>query len=142
MVIFDFEGELFFGASPEFEGYLDSLRKRVDQGARVLLLRVKRTRNPDMVCMELLQHFLQDMRGRGVTVFICGVREDFANAMRKLRFHHWLPADCVFHEDGSMFSSTLKAVRRAYELLGQEVCATCPRRGETVPVKGDWYYMI
>src|SRR5205085_1277917 len=62
MVIYDFEGELFFGASPELEDIFDSLRKRVDLGAHVLLLRFKRTRNPDMVCMELLQHFLEDMR--------------------------------------------------------------------------------
>jgi SulP family sulfate permease len=140
LVIFSLEGELFFGAAPLLQEFLDMLRQRVKAGARVLILRLKRTRNPDMVCLEMLQQFLEEMQDRRVPVLLCGIRPDFEQALHNLRFHHWLPREFVFHEDVTMGSSTLKAVRRAYELLGDDVCATCPRRNERE--KQDWYYMI
>jgi SulP family sulfate permease len=108
----------------------------------VVLLRLKRTRNPDMVCMELFQRFLQDMRARGVAVLLCGVREDFATALVSLDFARWLPADRVFLENGGPDTSTLRAVRHAYELLGADLCPTCPRRREPEADKGAWHYMI
>ena len=140
LAIFALEGELFFGAGPLLEECLDMLRQRVKQGRRVLILRLKRTRNPDMVCLEMLQQFLEEMQDRKVPVLLCGIRPDFEQALRNLRFHHWLPQDSVFLEDVALGSSTLKAVRRAYELLGDDLCATCPRREERE--KPDWYYMI
>jgi SulP family sulfate permease len=140
LVLFSLEGELFFGAGPELEEQLDLLRKRVEQGARIVILRLKRTRNPDMVCLEMLQRFIEDMQERQVPVLLCGVRADFERALHNVRFHHWLPEEHVFLEDVTLGSSTLQAVRRAYELLGEERCSTCPRRQE----RGgdDWYYMI
>jgi SulP family sulfate permease len=140
LAIFALEGELFFGAAPLLAEFLDMLRQRVKQGARVLILRLKRTRNPDMVCLEMLQKFLEEMQDRRVPVLLCGIRPDFRQALYNLRFHHWLPQDCVFLEDVTMGSSTLKAVRRAYELLGDDLCETCPHR-ESIDKK-DWHYMI
>ncbi len=142
LVLLDLEGELFFGAAPDLDRCCEDLRRRVKSGARIIVLRVKRTRNPDMACLEQLQHFLQEMQTQGVTVLLCGIREDFAQAMKNLNFQDWLPAERVFREESSEDSSTLAAVRRAYELLGTEVCATCPRRGVTEPDKKEWYYMI
>jgi SulP family sulfate permease len=140
LALFSLEGELFFGAAPLLEEFFDILRLRVARGARVLILRLKRTRNPDMVCLEMLQRFLEEMQDRKVPVLLCGIRPDFEQALRNLRFHHWLPRDYLFHEGATMGSSTLQAVRRGYELLGDDLCATCPRRDE----RGNqsWYYMI
>lgn len=143
MILFDLEGELFFGAAPDLDRCLEELKRRTKAGVRIVVLRLKRTRNPDVVCMERLQQFLQDMRDGGVTVLLCGVREDFALAMHNLRFHHWLPAERVFLvKDEEAGSSTLAAVRRAYELLGSDVCAACPRRGEIESDNDKLYYMI
>jgi SulP family sulfate permease len=140
LALFSLEGELFFGAGPQLSEFFDDLRQRVKQGVRVVILRLKRTRNPDMVCLEMLQQFLEEMQDHKVPVLLCGIRPDFEQALRNLRFHHWLPRDYVFLEDATMGSSTLQAVRRAYELLGDDLCATCPRRDQDA--KQDWYYMI
>jgi SulP family sulfate permease len=140
LAIFNLEGELFFGAAPLLAECLDMLRQRVKLGARVLILRLKRTRNPDMVCLEMLQQFLEEMQDLKVPVLLCGIRPDFEQALRNCRFHHWLPQEYVFLEDVTMGSSTLKAVRRAYELLGDNLCATCPRSDASE--KQEWYYMI
>jgi SulP family sulfate permease len=141
LVLFALEGELFFGAAPELEGYLDEIRKRVEQGARVVVLRLKRVRNPDMVCLEILQRFLEEMNHRKVPVLFCGVRPDFARALENVNFHQWLPPDCLFLEEATTGSATLRAVRRAYELLGNDRCPTCPRPLEPEGGK-DWYYVI
>jgi SulP family sulfate permease len=142
LVMFSLEGNLFFGAAPELAEQLDELSRRAAEGVRVVVLRLKRVRNPDMVCLEHLQRFLQDMQERKVTVLLCGVREDFAEALHNLRFYRWLPQDCVFQEGVTVESSTLKAVRRAYELLGEDLCSTCPRRLEEERGKDPWYYVI
>ncbi|HVS35035.1 MAG TPA: SulP family inorganic anion transporter [Gemmataceae bacterium] len=142
MVLLNLEGELFFGAAPELDDFLADLRRRIEQGARVVILRLKRVRNPDMVCLERLQHFLEDAAIHKATVLLCGVRPDFAQILENLHFHRWLPRDRVFLEEAMVMSSTLQAVRRAYEILGDDVCPTCPRRGEASPDKADWYYMI
>jgi SulP family sulfate permease len=143
MVILDLEGELFFGAAPELDRYFDELKEQTPNGLRVIILRVKRTRNPDIVCMERLQHFMQEMRDQGVTVLLAGVRADFAQAMENLRFQDWLPPERMFREDPAVVgSATLSAVRYAYELLGQDLCERCPRRASRATDQGDFYYMI
>jgi SulP family sulfate permease len=142
MALVSLEGELFFGAAPDLDEQLADLTRRAGQGIRIVVLRLKRARNPDMVCLERLQNFLKDMHDRGVTVLFCGVREDFARALDNVLFHRILPAECLFLEDATSGSSTLRAVRRAYELLGNDRCPTCPRPREPETDKTDWYYMI
>jgi SulP family sulfate permease len=146
MVILGLEGQLFFGAAPELATVFTELTARADQGARIIVLRLKRTFNPDMVCLEQLQHFLQDMQKREVIVLLCGVREEFREAMERLNFFAWFPRERLFledrpQEDGQTLTSTIRAVKRAYEMLGEDVCASCPRRQEKEREK-EWYYMI
>jgi hypothetical protein len=95
-----------------------------------------------MVCLELLYEFLEEMNNRKVPVLLCGVRDDFATALANLSFDRLLPADNVFREEETPNSSTLHAVRRAYALLGENVCPFCPRRLEREKDRGEWYYSI
>lgn len=141
VVLFDLEGELFFGSAPELEVQFDRLRQRTADGAQIVVLRLRRTRNPDMVCMKLFEQFLQDMNQRQVIVLLCGVREDFAQAMKNLRFENVLPADRVFLQ-AAAGSSTLEAVRRAYELLGPHACPSCAQRNGNESKSEPLYYMI
>lgn len=143
IVILDIEGELFFGAAPELDRCFTALKQRINGGLRIVVLRLKRTRNPDMVCMERFQHFLHDMEEKKIPVLLCGVRDSFQQAMNNLRFHEWLPAERVFREDSSApGSATLNAVRYAYELLGDDLCDACPRRKPPDPDNGALYYVI
>src|SRR4029077_18142930 len=113
VTVFDLEGELFFGASPELEAIFARLQARAAAGVKVIVLRLKRTRNPDMVSMKLFEQFLHDMHDLAVVVLLCGVRADFSQAMINLQFYELLPADRIFFEDtGVPFSSTIEAVDR------------------------------
>lgn len=149
LVVLELEGELFFGVAPELDAILAGLTARAKDGMRIIVLALKRTRNPDMVCMEKLQHFLEDMQKLNVLVLLCGVRADFALALDGLGFHDWLPTERIFLEDapandgGPVISSTVRAVKRAYELLNEDLCATCPRRREMEEERQKgYYYMI
>ena len=140
--IFDLEGELFFGASPEFDRLLRNFQESARAGAPIVL-RLRRTRNPDLVCLERLDLFLQEMALRRVPVLLSGVRPDLDRAMIHLRFHRWLSGDRTFLSDPTApGSSTVKAVRRAYELVDE------PHRRECAHCTGfdagasDLYYMV
>src|SRR3954451_11460477 len=60
--IYSLEGEFFFGAAPELEQHFDSIVQAVGTEARVVILRLKRIRNPDAVCMSVLDRFIDRMQ--------------------------------------------------------------------------------
>jgi len=118
VLIYDLEGEIFFGALPELDRNFDELIRRTSaEDIHFLVLRVKRTRNPDAVFFERLELFLHEAEKAGLTVFLAGVRSDFAQGLNKLHFYDWLPADRVYREEDEAYSATLQAVRRAHELF-------------------------
>jgi SulP family sulfate permease len=145
-VIYDLEGEFFFGAALELDIHLENVRARVAAGARVVVLRIRRARNPDLVCMEHLERFLRDMSDLAIPVWLCGVRADFARVMQNLRFDSWLPRDQVVPGDpASPGLSTVTAVRRAYQRLDglrddANSCRHCMAR-QTLNAQ-QLYYMI
>ncbi len=142
MIIFDFEGDLFFGAAPELDGYFAALEKRVvAEGIRCVILRVKGTNTPDMVCMERFHQFIEDMKRHQTFVLLCGVRPEFARVMRNMRFEDLLPEGHVFREETRLYSSTLKAVRHGYELVGRQSCEHCARIHAPEEAR-DLYYLV
>ncbi|BCZ21570.1 SulP family inorganic anion transporter [Mycobacterium senriense] len=118
IVIYDLEGELFFGAAPELDRYLTGISRRVAEGdIAFVVLRLKRVRHPDVVCIERIEHFLREVTERGVTVLLAGVRPDTLGVLNNVGFRSWFPAEQVFPEEDEEFSATLKAVRYAHNRL-------------------------
>jgi SulP family sulfate permease len=142
--IFSLEGEFFFGAAPELEEHFDHICGLAREGIRVVVLRVKRARNPDPVCLAVLERFIDRMDKLGATVLLCGVRPDFMRIIESSGLARRLGEDkvFVFQETGAIWSSTLEAIRVAYEQLKGDVCAICPRYAESLEGKEGWYYMI
>ena len=113
-VIYDLEGELFFGAAPDLDRYLDTLEERVrTNAAKFVVLRLKRVRDPDAVCVERLLRFVREQQEHGLTVLLAGVRADTLTMLRNMGLQRWLPAEQVFPEEDTEYSATLKAVRYA-----------------------------
>jgi SulP family sulfate permease len=108
-----------------------------------LVLRLKRLRNPDAVCLEKLEYFLRDAQQEGLVVLLAGVRTDILSAFHRLSFDDWFPWDHVFVEEDESDSATLKAVRKAYDLLGDENgCAHCLERVPTRSKPRAAYYLV
>ena len=52
-------------------------------------------------------------------MLLAGVHPELATILRNVRFHEWLPADCIYPEKEDIYSATLDAVRHAYALLSR-----------------------
>jgi SulP family sulfate permease len=133
MRIFGLEGELFFGASASLDRDFDRIESAIDDEVRVVVLRMKRTHNPDAVGMALLEGFLDRMKKRGVRVIMAGVRRPLAEAIERTGLGSKLEKDQIFLEEKVRLTSTMLAVKHGCELAGDR-CATCPHRRATPAV--------
>lgn len=142
--IYSLEGEFFFGAAPELEQHLDAIAEAAEADGRVVILRLKRARNPDAVCMSVLDRFNERMHESNKVVLLCGVRPDLTKVFKASGLLNRLGPGrlFVFEETGQFWTSTLEAVRTAYEIIGDDVCETCPRHFESLNKKDGWYYLI
>jgi SulP family sulfate permease len=140
ILIYSLEGEMFFGSAPDLDKHFELIARRAQPATRAVVLRLKYVRNPDAVCLELFERFIQTMKGRGIHFLLCGVRPDFARILRASGVGAQLGREYIFLEREAVMSSTLDAIRFAYELLGNDYCAGCPRRSEGNT--GMLYYMI
>jgi SulP family sulfate permease len=127
ILIFGLEGEMFFGATAALEQHFAEMERRLLDSTQVLVLRVKRARNPDAVGLSLLEGFLERVKARGVHVLLCGVRPEFAMKMDKIGLTGRIEQR-VFLEQPVRQTSTLLAIRHAYELISSR-CDHCPRSG-------------
>lgn len=143
-IIYDLEGELFFGAAPELDRYLATLTSRVKaDDIKFVVLRLKRVRHPDVVCIERLEHFLREQGARGVTVLLAGVRPDTLAVLRNVGFDSWFPAEHVFPEEDEEFSATLKAVRYAHTKLNAFTTTVSVSAAQKISdVEPELYYLV
>lgn len=142
-LIYDFEGEPFFGAAPDLEQYLEDLGTRIkDDDIKYLVLRVKRVRHPDAVVIQRIEKFVREETDRGVPVLLAGVQDDLWTRLTNVGFDKCFPSDRVFPAEEKEFSATLKAVRYAHAVRGFD------EAGEAVPAAGGTngnakhYYLV
>ena len=102
------------------------------------MLRLKRARNPDAVGMAMLEAALDRLERRGVHVVLCGVRADMYEGFKRCGIASKLSKDQIFLEQSVRQTSTLLAVRHAYELV-TDPCPTCPRRSLDGRVQGMYF---
>ena len=145
LLIYDLEGELFFGAAPELDRYLAGITEQTKRsGIKYVVLRLRRARNPDVVAIEHLEHFLREAEKHNVTVLLAGLRPDFVKILDNVRITRWFPKDRLFLEENEIFSSTLRAVRYARQLAIQDETLTGPKgiKPLSVKEKEPAYYLV
>jgi sulfate permease, SulP family len=118
-ILYDLEGELFFGAAPHLDRCLDMIARRTElERLSHVILRVKRVRHPDAVCLDRLEHFLRACARRNVTVLLAGLQPDLLAAAGRLGFFSWYPPERAFAQGKDEDSATLSAIRTVYRELG------------------------
>jgi SulP family sulfate permease len=142
ILLYNLEGELFFGSAPSLENSFSRIEQQADDRTRVVVLRVKRVRNTDAVCLHLLEIFIKHLERRRIAVLLCGVRQDLGKVLHAGGLAAHLGPDRIFPEAASTMSSTLDAVRHAYRMLDGDSCPHCPRRGRWTDSTGTWSYTI
>jgi sulfate permease, SulP family len=147
LLIYDLEGELFFGAAPELDRYLTSITEETDRTAiKYVVLRLRRARNPDVVAIEHLEHFLHDAEKRKVTVLLAGLQPDFVKILNNVGITKWFPADHIFPEEDQTFSATLRAVRYAKQLATKDDASIIAGPDDVEPLSAEEkepaYYLV
>jgi SulP family sulfate permease len=118
-ILYDLEGELFFGAAPHLDHCLDTIMSRIEhERLSHVVLRLKRVRHPDAVCLERLEHFLKACSRRNVNVLLAGLQPDLLAAARRLGFFAWYPQEQAYPQGKDEDSATLAALRAVYRELG------------------------
>jgi sulfate permease, SulP family len=143
IVIYDLEGELFFGAAPELDRYLLEISQRIEaDDIKFVVLRLKRVRHPDVVCIERIEHFLREETAGGVTVLLAGVRPDTLAVLRNVGFQNWFSAEHIFPEEDEEYSATLKAVRYAHNRLAALKLNAPFTAAPEITEHTDLYYLV
>ncbi|MBI5510336.1 MAG: SulP family inorganic anion transporter [Deltaproteobacteria bacterium] len=138
MLVFGLEGEMYFGAGASLEQHLDVIERRATADTQAVVLRMKRARNPDAVGMGLLEGCIDRLRARGVHVVLCGVRHEMIATMKKCGLAAKLGEANIFLEQPVRQTSTLLAIRYAYDLLSVR-CAGCTQRDPGNGAAGLYY---
>jgi SulP family sulfate permease len=140
--LYNLEGEMFFGAAPEFESRLERIEDEQTSETRVVLLRIKHVRNPDAVCLHLLEEFIKRQEALGRIVALTGVRDDVYAVLENAGIVEHLGSEKVFREIQQVWSSTMSAVTWAYEQLGPKRCGHCPFVHKPDDDTPGWHFMI
>ncbi|MCK6446674.1 MAG: SulP family inorganic anion transporter [Planctomycetes bacterium] len=119
VLIFGLEGEMFFGAATSLEQHLETIEERIGEDTKVIVMRLKRARNPDAVGLAEFEHFLDRLRSRGVIVLLAGVRAKTYDVMRRCGMLAKLDERHVFLEQAVRQTSTQAAMALARELAGR-----------------------
>ena len=145
LLIYDLEGEAFFGAAPELHKYFAKILDETTRtGIKYVVLRLRRIRNPDAVAVEHLEQLLHDAEKQGVTVLLAGLRPEFVKILDNVGLTNWFVKGHIFPEEQQTFSATLRAVRYAYKLIHEKavtegVPTTAPALHED---KEPSYYLV
>ena len=129
ILIFGFEGDIFFGAAAAVEGHFETIEGRISRDTKVVVLRMKRVRNPDAVGMHLLDEHIQRIESQGIHVLLVGVRADLEDALVRTGIAGRLHPNHIFREQPVRHTSTQMGVQYAYELTGSPIV---PERTEAL----------
>lgn len=140
--ILNVEGEMFFGCAPDLDRQLVAFTEEAPDSLKVLILRLKRTNNPDAVCMDILERFILKMQDRKIIVMLSGIRSGMAKTMSNVGINQVVGPENIFREESEVWASTITALKKAYVLLGNNRCQHCPNQSIASEQRGDWSYMI
>ncbi|MBN2194932.1 MAG: SulP family inorganic anion transporter [Polyangiaceae bacterium] len=133
ILVFGLEGELFFGSSLALDEHLDYMEARATEvGAKVIVLRAKRLRNPDAVGMHELARWIRDMGKLGIRVILSGVRADLDTGLR-VGGAPALGPDQIFPERKTRGSSTIEALHTAYTFVDAHFPAPAAHKSSRPP---------
>jgi SulP family sulfate permease len=119
LVAFALDGELFFGAEVELNKHCETVTEAARGDVRVVLLVLKRGRNPDAGFLNQLRELHATLRGRGVVLLLGGVQPDMMACLASTGLAKAIGAERIFPIDPARTRGA-DAVAFARELLKKE----------------------
>jgi SulP family sulfate permease len=122
LLLFNLEGELSFGAAPDVERYLSEIEHRLHSETRVVVLFLRRARNPDAAFLSLLGKFQRRLQDRSIALILAGVRPDLARALCSTGLDIAVGTEQILPETACPDTSTDDGILRAFAILGKNMC--------------------
>jgi SulP family sulfate permease len=142
MLAFELDGELFFGAEAEVARHLASIAEQARGDVRIVVLVVRRGRNPDAVFLNLLGNLHKALTARGVVLLLAGVLPGLETGLAGTGLLEVFGRDRVFAvatPDGPCGAEALALARR---LLDEEIPAPDAKRAEMPLPFNEYVYTI
>jgi sulfate permease, SulP family len=118
LLAYELEGEVFFGAEVELAKHLGTIEAATNDSVRVVILSLRRARNPDAVFLTSLKDFSELLQARSVRLLLCGVQPDLMTALTATGLRSAIGSDHIF-EDSSDEPCGTRAIRHAGDLLAR-----------------------
>jgi SulP family sulfate permease len=113
-VLLHLEGDLNFAVATELA---ERLLEIANRSPRVLVLRLKRARHLDATLLEALRHAFEELRGRGITVILCGLTDDVARLIEASELAPVLGTEGLLRAGPRLFEGFERALVRTRRLL-------------------------
>jgi SulP family sulfate permease len=117
VTLLNLQGELFFAAAEELQA---ELVRKLDAGARVLVLRVQEAYNMDATTAAAIAHVADTARARGGRLILCGVRAGTRGVLERSGMLQRIGHDAVFPAEREFLASTRNALAYARNLAAGE----------------------
>ena len=116
-VLLSLEGTVFFGVADELEQHL---RQVCANGARVMILRLKRAHGLDVTVVDRIKQMADQFRGQGVVLLVCGLRPEMAALFDRTGLDQVIGNENLFLSDQDVFGSVQRATERARQIVGND----------------------
>ena len=126
VLLYELEGELFFGAEPELKKHFVAIDHAARGEIRAVILALERARNPDAAFLNLIKELHARLRARNVALFLCAVDPDLSKALAHAGLASQIGAARIFNRRTGDDDGTREALEAASRLLGGAVCSACP----------------
>ena len=125
-LIFNLEGELFFGAEPDLKEHCAAIDSAARGAVRTIILLLKRARNTDAAFLKLLQALHKSLQKRDVTLILSGAEPALTRALANAGIRIPLGGDRLVCTPSSPEFAARDAMPSACYVLNNGYCATCP----------------
>ncbi len=130
IVAFELEGELFFGAEVELGRHFAAIAESAQEEIRVVILVLRRGRNPDAAFLNVLWELHNKLESRGVVLLLCGVPADLMACLAATNLADVFGVDRLFPFRPPEQPCEAEAVAFALQLLEK---TTLPENGPDTP---------
>lgn len=110
----DIQGEMFFATAEVFE---HKLKKIIDGGTRILILRLQQAYNLDGTCVEAIENLSHYIHQKNGKILLTGIRSGMLGTLKRASLIEKIGEDCVFISEPTMLGSTHKALSYAKDLV-------------------------
>jgi SulP family sulfate permease len=135
LLAFELDGELFFGTEVELAKHFSTVAKSAQGEVRVVILVLKRGKNPDAGFLSELRELHETLCARKVGLILCGVQPDLMKCLASTHLTRAIGSERIFADEANGQSVEGDAIQYAQRLFAEEASTPESVLNEPVPIQ-------